>query len=229
MTTDPPDPPQEPSLIRAEPSISEQPTVPKMAADTPSLVGVPSISTFTAQPPTDRGRLSGHQALGHGGMGIVWKAWDERLDRWVAVKRVLPELGQSPEMVQRFLEEARAMASLDHPNIVRILYLGQDDQGDFIEMEFIEGESILQRMQRVGAYDLEEAIALVVRVCHGLEAAHARGVIHRDIKPSNILVTAQGIPKLVDFGLARAATISQHTLTGQRLGTDGFMAPEQEA
>ncbi|MCA9106340.1 MAG: hypothetical protein KDA83_12990, partial [Planctomycetales bacterium] len=106
MTENRPDPQNEPSLIRAEPSISEQPTVPKMAADTPSLVGVPSISTFTAQPPTDRGRLSRHQALGHGGMGIVWKAWDERLGRWVAVKRVLPELGQSPEMVQRFLEEA---------------------------------------------------------------------------------------------------------------------------
>ncbi|MCA9107436.1 MAG: SUMF1/EgtB/PvdO family nonheme iron enzyme [Planctomycetales bacterium] len=229
MTTHPPDPPHEPSLIRAEPSISEQPTVPKMAADTPSMIGARSGSAPAAQPPTDRGRLSRHQVLGRGGMGIVWKAWDERLGRWVALKRVLPELGQSPEMRQRFLEEARAIAGLDHPHIVRILYLGQDDHGDFIEMEFIEGESILQTMQRKGAYSLDDAITLIVPVCQGLEAAHARGIIHRDIKPGNILVTTQGVPKLVDFGLARGVSVSQHTLTGQMLGTDGFMAPEQEA
>jgi len=162
-------------------------------------------------------------------MGMVWKAWDTRLERPVALKRVLPSLADSPDAVYRFLEEARAVAKLIHPNIVQIYRLESDEQGDFIEMEFVDGLSVLQQLRQTGKYAVVAAAELICQICQGLAAAHACGIIHRDIKPANILVNAAGVPKLADFGLARASRATSHTLSGQALGTDGFMAPEQEA
>ena len=162
-------------------------------------------------------------------MGMVWKAWDTRLERSVALKRVLPSLADSPDVVFRFLKEARAVAKLVHPNIVQIYRLESDEQGDFIEMEFVDGLSVLQQLRQTGKYAVAAAAELICQICQGLAAAHACGIIHRDIKPANILVNAAGVPKLADFGLARASRATSHTLSGQALGTDGFMAPEQEA
>ncbi|MCA9106341.1 MAG: SUMF1/EgtB/PvdO family nonheme iron enzyme [Planctomycetales bacterium] len=210
-------------------SSSEQPTLPPRAAASASPGDQRTRSANALLPPTDNGRLLHHVKLGEGGMGVVWKAWDVKLLRFVALKRVLPMHARDAEFSRRFLQEARAVAALDHPNIVRILHLGGDEQGEFIEMEFVEGETLQQRLDRSGPGPWEDAARLVVEVSRGLAAAHDRGIVHRDVKPSNILLSTQGVPKLVDFGLARPLTENRHTLSGQVLGSDGYMAPEQAA
>jgi formylglycine-generating enzyme required for sulfatase activity len=165
--------------------------------------------------------------LGQGGMGAVLLATDTRLDRKVAIKRILGEAAGNRMAVTRFLTEAKSIAALNHPNIVQIYDYGRAKDGPFLIMEFVDEGSLLDRC-RDGAMPLESAIDLACQLCDGLAKAHDLGIIHRDIKPANVLLTKDGTPKLTDFGLAKAqAGDHGQTMTGAVLGTPDFMPPEQ--
>jgi len=165
--------------------------------------------------------------LGRGGMGEVLLALDTRLDRKVAIKRILGEAARSKTAVSRFLTEAKAIAALNHPNVVQIYDYGRAADGPFLIMEYVDGSSLLDRC-RDGALPLEQAVDLACQLCDGLAKAHDLGIVHRDIKPANVLLTKDGLPKLTDFGLAKAeAADHQMTMTGAVLGTPDFMPPEQ--
>ncbi|MEI6506233.1 MAG: serine/threonine-protein kinase, partial [Planctomycetota bacterium] len=166
-------------------------------------------------------------ALGQGGMGTVLLATDTRLGRKVAIKRILGEAAGNRMAVHRFLTEAKAIAALNHPNIVQIYDYGRAKDGPFLIMEYVDGGSLLDRC-RESALPLDKAIDLACHLCDGLAKAHDLGIIHRDIKPANVLLTKDGIPKLTDFGLAKAqAGDHGQTMTGAVLGTPDFMPPEQ--
>jgi formylglycine-generating enzyme required for sulfatase activity/serine/threonine protein kinase len=172
-----------------------------------------------------RYRIEGQ--LGQGGMGAVLLATDTRLDRKVAIKRILGEAAGNRMAVNRFLTEAKSIAALNHPNIVQIYDYGRAKDGPFLIMEFVDGGSLLDRC-RDGAVPLEDTIDLACQLCDGLAKAHDLGIIHRDIKPANVLLTKDGVPKLTDFGLAKAqAGDHGQTMTGAVLGTPDFMPPEQ--
>lgn len=172
-------------------------------------------------------RYKVESSLGRGGMGEVLLALDTRLDRRVAIKRILGEAARSKTAVERFLTEAKALAKLNHPNIVQIYECGYAKDGPFLVMEYVGGSSLLERCSK-GALELEEAIGIACQLCDGLARAHDEGIVHRDIKPANILLTKDGEPKLTDFGLAKANTAdSQMTMAGTVLGTPDFMPPEQ--
>src|ERR1700752_783605 len=141
--------------------------------------------------------------LGAGGMGEVYKARDTRLDRTVAVKILPSHLSENPEARQRFDREARTISSLNHPNICTLHDVGSQDGVDFLVMEYLEGETLADRLHR-GAITLEEAFKTAIKIADALDKAHARGIVHRDLKPANVMLTKNG-PKLMDFGLAKPA------------------------
>lgn len=165
--------------------------------------------------------------LGQGGMGEVLLATDRRLKRQVAIKRVRGDLADSQVALRRFLTEAQSIARLNHFNIVQVYDYGRDSDGPFLILEYVDGQSLLERL-RSGPLPPIEAVELTCQLCDGLSVAHEAGIIHRDIKPANILLTRRNEPKLSDFGLARqAASDGGHTSTGAILGTLDFVAPEQ--
>jgi formylglycine-generating enzyme required for sulfatase activity/serine/threonine protein kinase len=175
----------------------------------------------------DLSRYEVQETLGKGGMGEVLLATDTRLNRKVAIKRMLGDAVKSQTAVKRFLTEAQSIAALNHFNIVQIHDYGRDKDGPFLIMEYVGGGSLLDKCGE-GALPLEEAIELTCQLCDGLEMAHDAGIIHRDIKPANILLTTDGLPKLTDFGLARQDTgDTGQTMAGAVLGTLDFMPPEQ--
>jgi formylglycine-generating enzyme required for sulfatase activity len=175
----------------------------------------------------DLSRYEVQQTLGKGGMGEVLLATDTRLNRKVAIKRMLGDAVTSQTAVKRFLTEAQSIAALNHFNIVQIHDYGRDKDGPFLIMEYVGGGSLLDKC-REGALPLEEAVELTCQLCDGLEMAHDAGIIHRDIKPANVLLTSRGEPKLTDFGLARQDTgDTGQTMAGAVLGTLDFMPPEQ--
>ncbi|MFN9850641.1 MAG: protein kinase domain-containing protein, partial [Planctomycetota bacterium] len=167
------------------------------------------------------------KTLGKGGMGEVLLATDTRLNRKVAIKRILGDAARSKTSVNRFLTEAKSIAALNHPNVFQIYDYGRAQDGPFLIMEFVDGSSLLDRC-REGALPLDEAVDLACQLCDGLGRAHDVGIIHRDIKPANVRMTADGIPKLTDFGLAKAESADTGmTMAGAVLGTLDFMPPEQ--
>ncbi len=166
------------------------------------------------------------EELGRGGMAVVYKAWQPSLERTIALK-VLPEyFRHDPQLVARFQREARAAAHLEHPNIVHIIDTGVADGLPYIAMEYLEGGSLRDRLAQ-GALAPAAALALVEQIASALDHAHSRGLIHRDVKPANILFTADGRPKVADFGIARVAEGTRLTQTGTLMGTPEYMAPEQ--
>ena len=205
---------------RADVSLGDQRTLGDVLAGQDTLIDDIKGDDFET-----RYRIEGQ--LGQGGMGAVLLATDTRLDRKVAIKRILGEAAGNRMAVQRFLTEAKSIAAINHQNIVQIYDYGRANDGPFLIMEFVEGGSLLDRC-RESAIPLEEAIDLACQLCDGLAKAHDLGIIHRDIKPANVLLTKDGTPKLTDFGLAKA-TASDHgqTMTGAVLGTPDFMPPEQ--
>jgi serine/threonine-protein kinase len=166
--------------------------------------------------------------IGTGGMGVVYQGWDERLGRSVAVKTLKPELAKEPAFCERFVREARAVASLSHPNVTQIYYIGEEEGRPFFAMEFLEGKPLDALLREEGKLASSRAIELIRQAAVGLRAAAARGVIHRDIKPSNLVLTKEGVLKVTDFGLAKMVVAdSGLTLAGEVLGSPNYLAPEQ--
>jgi serine/threonine protein kinase/Tol biopolymer transport system component len=165
--------------------------------------------------------------LGGGGMGVVYKAEDTRLERTVALKFLPPELTRDPVAKARFLQEARAASALDHPNICTIHEVGETDDGQlFLAMTCYDGETLKRKIER-GPLPIDEAVDIAKQIAQGLTKAHRLGIVHRDIKPANIIITSDGIVKILDFGLAKLAGAAGLTRAGFCLGTPAYMSPEQ--
>jgi predicted Ser/Thr protein kinase len=186
-------------------------------------------------PPLKRGAtfrgLEVLELIGQGGMGVVYKARQIELGRIVALKILSPRLAADPEFTRRFNREAQALATLDHPNVVRVHDVGREGELCFLVMEYVDGATLRELLvQR--RLPPERGLRLVPQLCEALEYAHSRGVIHRDIKPENILVSSSGVAKIADFGLAKivstdAMAVSSLTATNIVMGTVNYMAPEQ--
>ena len=168
------------------------------------------------------------ELVGRGGMGVVLRAHEPKLSRTIAVKLLAPELALNATAVQRFLREARAAAAVSHDHVVAIHSIDDESHPPVIVMEFIQGQSLQQKIDKVGALDVKSILRIGMQTAAGLSAAHRQGLVHRDIKPANILLE-NGIErvKLTDFGLARAVDDISMTRTGQITGTPQYMSPEQ--
>ncbi|HYL04994.1 MAG TPA: protein kinase [Thermoanaerobaculia bacterium] len=194
--------------------------------------GAPSSAAAERRPGSGMiGRVIAHYRilgpLGGGGMGVVYQAQDLSLERVVALKFLPPELTRDPESKSRFLQEARAASALDHPNICTIHEVGETDEGQlYLAMACYDGETLKQRLQR-GPLPIDEALETAQQVARGLVKAHRHGIVHRDIKPANLMITADEIVKILDFGIAKLAGAAGLTRIGSSLGTPGYMSPEQ--
>jgi eukaryotic-like serine/threonine-protein kinase len=183
----------------------------------------------TPQEVAGRYRLT--RRIGAGGMSTVFLATDEVLERPVAVKLLAEHLAEDEAFVARFRREALAAARLQHPNIVQVFDSGADRESDrhFIVMEFVDGPSCAEVLREQRTLEVDDTVRILRDACHGLEYAHRAGVVHRDIKPGNLLLTADGILKLADFGIAKAAEQTRITQVGSVLGTAAYLSPEQAA
>jgi serine/threonine-protein kinase len=167
------------------------------------------------------------EELGHGGMGVIYKAEDINLGRTVALKFLPPHLVTDPEVKDRFIAEAKAASALDHNNICTVHEIGETEDGQlFIAMACYDGESLKEKLER-GPLRVDEAIDLAMQVAEGLAKAHDKEIVHRDIKPANVMVTVDGVAKIVDFGLAKLHGRPRLTETGTTMGTIAYMSPEQ--
>ncbi len=168
------------------------------------------------------------EEIGRGGMGLVFKARQLGLDRLVALKILRSERLSSDEEVRRFQAEPKAAAKLDHPGIAPIYDVGSLDGTPYYSMGYVEGETLTERL-KAGPLDPREAAVLMVKIAEAVQYAHEQEVLHRDLKPSNILLDKTGVPRVVDFGLAKSTITDDLTATGQILGTPAYMSPEQAA
>jgi eukaryotic-like serine/threonine-protein kinase len=165
--------------------------------------------------------------LGGGGMGVVYKAQDLKLDRLVALKFLPPDLTRDPEAKQRFIHEAKAASALQHTNVCVVYDVDETSDGQmFISMEYLEGETLKKKIER-GPLRIEDAVNISVQVAQGLAKAHQHGIVHRDIKPANIMITSDGVAKIVDFGLAKLSGTTMLTRADSTPGTIAYMSPEQ--
>ncbi len=166
--------------------------------------------------------------LGQGGMGAVYLAHQESLDRQVALKVMAPAVAARPNFVERFYREARSMAKLDHPNIVRGFAVGEANGQHYVAMELIDGKSMQDWLDKQGKLSVGDALHVAIKACDALQHAHDLGLIHRDIKPDNMLVTSKGVVKISDMGLAKQVDEDNSmTQSGTGLGTPFYMPPEQ--
>ncbi len=211
----------EPVTRPAAPADSSAPSADTMGSSLPSAVPPPSPPLLPAVP--------GYEVLeelGRGGMGVVYKARQRTLDRVVALKMILAGDFAGPEEVARLRKEAEALGRLQHPNIVQIFEVGEAAGRPFCALEYVEGGA-LDRKLAGAPQPPREAAALVETLARAVHAAHQRHVVHRDLKPANILLTADGVPKITDFGLAKRLDEEGRTASGAVMGTPSYMAPEQ--
>ena len=173
------------------------------------------------------GRYRLEAKLGSGGMSTVYVARDETLERRVAVKVMHREMSDQPDQIERFRREARAVAQLSHPNVVAVIDAGEDGGYPYIVFECVDGETLKQRINRLGRLPVDEATAYAIEIGRGLAAAHARRMVHRDVKPQNVLIDSEGRAKVTDFGIARTLESDGLTKTGRVLGTTDYVSPEQ--
>jgi len=189
-------------------------------------ISVTKTLKTSAPSKTIAGKYQLLEKLGEGGMGIVYKARDTRLDRTVALKFLPPELTRDEEAKERFIQEAKAAAALNHPQICTIYEIDEADKQTFISMEYIKGQSLKDKLES-GPLDTDEAKDIAIQVAKGLREAHEKGIIHRDIKPANIMLTNKGQAKITDFGLAKLTWGVDLTKTSTIMGTVAYMSPEQ--
>ncbi len=167
------------------------------------------------------------EKIGGGGMGVVYKAQDLKLDRFVALKFLPPHLTSSNDEKQRFIHEAKAASALQHSNIYTIHEIDETEDGQiFICMDYYEGETLDKRIKEK-PLPIEEATDIAIQIAQGLAKAHEKEIVHRDIKPANIMLTADGVIKILDFGLAKLSKQTKLTKEGTTLGTIAYMSPEQ--
>jgi len=165
--------------------------------------------------------------LGRGGMGVVYKAWEDSLQRFVAIKMLGDQLTQDENVKQRFLREARAVADLNHPNVVQVFTVDTYEGRPYFAMEYVEGESLTDLIHTSNRVNPKRAAQIIKEAASGLAAAHAKDVIHRDIKPDNIMLTKHGGVKVVDFGIAKMKdTDAKLTASGMMVGTPNYISPE---
>ncbi|MEJ7656039.1 MAG: protein kinase [Thermoleophilaceae bacterium] len=173
------------------------------------------------------GRFRLDERLGSGGMSTVYRAFDETLERWVAIKLLHREISGEADQLERFRREARAVARLSSPNVVGVIDAGEDDGHPYIVFECIDGETLKERIRRLGRLPVDEAIAYAIEIGRALAAAHASKLVHRDVKPQNVLLDEEGRAKVTDFGIARSLEAQGLTMTGRVLGTTDYVSPEQ--
>jgi serine/threonine protein kinase len=172
-----------------------------------------------------RYQLTNH--IAGGGMGDVWRGTDEVLGRTVAVKILLPALLAEPGFAVRFRDEARTMATINHPGVVNVYDYGTDQGVTYLVMEYVEGDALSKTLARVGRLTPARTMSLIAQAADALQAAHDKGIVHRDVKPANLLVRPNGTLVLTDFGIARREAATQLTAVGSVLGTASYISPEQ--
>src|SRR5262249_20979008 len=175
---------------------------------------------------TKIGKYEVVEILGKGGMGVVYKAMDNLIERLVAIKMMTGGFTENPDLLKRFYREAKSTGMLQHPNIVIVYELGEHEGSPYLVMEFLEGEPLDKIIASRRDVSMVEKLGYIIQCCTGLAYAHQRGIVHRDIKPANLMVLKDGNCKIVDFGIARIGDNSM-TRTGQVVGTITYMSPEQ--
>jgi serine/threonine-protein kinase len=173
------------------------------------------------------GRYRLEARIGTGGMSTVYRALDETLQRRVAIKLMNREVAAEADQLERFRREARAVAQLSHPHIVGVIDAGEDEGRPYIVFEYVEGETLKERIRRQGRLPIAEAVAYAIEIARALGAAHARHIVHRDVKPQNVLIDEEGRAKVTDFGIARTLNEEGLTADGRVLGTTDYVSPEQ--
>ncbi|MBX7115484.1 MAG: protein kinase [Myxococcaceae bacterium] len=189
--------------------------------------GKKAVAPGPFQPPNPLGPYLIESLLGRGGMAAVYLAKEKGTGRAVALKLMDPGLSTDPTFVERFLHEARSCASLKHPNVVEVYEHGEHEGWYYLACEYVDGGTVASLLGKMAEFPFALAAELTAQLLAGLAHAHARGVIHRDLKPENLLLTAGGILKIADFGIARTVNQSKLTKTGMLVGTAGYMSPEQ--
>src|SRR5215218_270150 len=184
-----------------------------------------AMSTLVGMCLNGRYRLDAQ--IGAGGMSTVYRAFDTTLERRVAVKLMHREIASDSDQLERFRREARSVAQLNHPHIVGVIDAGEEDGRPYIVFEYVEGETLKERIRRNGELDVSEAIAYAIEIARALGCAHARHIVHRDVKPQNVLVDEEGSAKVTDFGIARSLDEAGLTAEGRVLGTTDYVSPEQ--
>jgi serine/threonine protein kinase len=193
----------------------------------------PDAMSMRSGPPTDGPRLLGGryeliEKIAEGGNALVYRAWDRETSEWRAIKMLMPEFAKRSTLVQRFEREGDTMKRLlDHPNICRVFDTGTEGDRVWLAMEYAEGGSVINWVERYGPMPPQMATRVAVALCKGIAYAHGEGVIHRDVKPHNLLVDRDGQCKVTDFGIAQILERTRVTMTGTVMGTIGYIAPEQ--
>ena len=169
------------------------------------------------------------EKIGSGGMSTVYRAWDPTLERWVAIKLMHRDISEEPDQLERFRREARAVARLSHPHVVTVIDFGEDEGTPYIVLEYVEGETLKDRIKRMGRLPVAEAVAYGIEIGRALTCAHTAHLVHRDVKPQNVLIDMEGRAKVTDFGIARSLEVDVAGLTadGRVLGTTDYVSPEQ--
>jgi eukaryotic-like serine/threonine-protein kinase len=183
------------------------------------------MSTLVGMQLSGRYRLDAQ--IGSGGMSTVYRAFDQTLERQVAIKLMHREIASESDQLERFRREARAVAQLSHPHIVGVIDAGEDEGRPYIVFEYVEGETLKDRIRRIGRLPLDEAIAYAIEISRALGCAHSHHIVHRDVKPQNVLIDPEGSAKVTDFGIARTLDQDGLTADGRVLGTTDYVSPEQ--